>query len=190
MVRCLWVVLPGSILWGASFPLALAAVAAPGQDSGPAGRRRLRRQYRRRDHRVRRERTRPGRLARQPHGAAGADLHVGALRADAARACRGRRQRRRASSTGARSFLLVFATGGAGSAGPQRAGAAQDSRRLRPLFRDVGGPEQHHLCRRGLERVGRRVGNGRAASATTTTPARCRRRASRRTCGCSGCSGT
>ena len=29
-VRCLWVVLPGSILWGASFPLALAAVAAPG----------------------------------------------------------------------------------------------------------------------------------------------------------------
>ncbi|MCC7009388.1 MAG: fused MFS/spermidine synthase [Acidobacteria bacterium] len=34
MVRCLWVVLPGAILWGASFPLALAAVAAPGQDAG------------------------------------------------------------------------------------------------------------------------------------------------------------
>jgi spermidine synthase len=34
MVRCMWVVLPGSILWGASFPLALAAAAAPGQDSG------------------------------------------------------------------------------------------------------------------------------------------------------------
>ena len=32
MVRCLWVVLPGAILWGASFPLALASVAAPGQD--------------------------------------------------------------------------------------------------------------------------------------------------------------
>ncbi len=33
-VRCLWVVLPGAILWGASFPLALAAVASasPGQD--------------------------------------------------------------------------------------------------------------------------------------------------------------
>jgi hypothetical protein len=28
------VVLPGSILWGASFPLALAAVAGPGQDTG------------------------------------------------------------------------------------------------------------------------------------------------------------
>jgi spermidine synthase len=34
IVRCLWVVLPSAILWGASFPLALAAVAAPGQDTG------------------------------------------------------------------------------------------------------------------------------------------------------------
>ena len=33
-LRCLWVVLPGSILWGASFPLALAAVAGPRQDTG------------------------------------------------------------------------------------------------------------------------------------------------------------
>jgi spermidine synthase len=32
LVRCLWAVLPAAILWGASFPLALAAVAAPGQD--------------------------------------------------------------------------------------------------------------------------------------------------------------
>jgi spermidine synthase len=31
-VRCMWVVLPGSILWGASFPLALAALASRGQD--------------------------------------------------------------------------------------------------------------------------------------------------------------
>ncbi|PYR40143.1 MAG: SAM-dependent methyltransferase [Acidobacteria bacterium] len=31
-VRCLWAVLPGAILWGASFPLALAAVASRGQD--------------------------------------------------------------------------------------------------------------------------------------------------------------
>jgi spermidine synthase len=31
-VRCMWVVLPGSILWGASFPLALAALARRGQD--------------------------------------------------------------------------------------------------------------------------------------------------------------
>ena len=33
-VRCLWAVLPASILWGASFPLALASVAAPGDDPG------------------------------------------------------------------------------------------------------------------------------------------------------------
>ena len=32
-VRCLWVVLPGAILWGASFPLALAAVATTEQDA-------------------------------------------------------------------------------------------------------------------------------------------------------------
>jgi spermidine synthase len=33
-VRCLLVVLPGAILWGASFPLALASVSVPGQDPG------------------------------------------------------------------------------------------------------------------------------------------------------------
>lgn len=32
LVRCLWAVLPAAILWGASFPLALASVASPGQD--------------------------------------------------------------------------------------------------------------------------------------------------------------
>jgi len=32
LVRAFWVVLPGAILWGASFPLALASVAAPNQD--------------------------------------------------------------------------------------------------------------------------------------------------------------
>ena len=32
LVRCLFALLPGAILWGASFPLALASVAAPGQD--------------------------------------------------------------------------------------------------------------------------------------------------------------
>ena len=32
MARCVWAILPPAILWGASFPLALAAVAGPGQD--------------------------------------------------------------------------------------------------------------------------------------------------------------
>jgi spermidine synthase len=34
LARCLWAVLPAACLWGASFPLALAACAAPGQDPG------------------------------------------------------------------------------------------------------------------------------------------------------------
>jgi len=34
LMRAIWVMLPAAILWGASFPLALAAIAAPGQDSG------------------------------------------------------------------------------------------------------------------------------------------------------------
>jgi spermidine synthase len=34
MVRCLWAVLPPTILWGASFPLACAAAASPGEDPG------------------------------------------------------------------------------------------------------------------------------------------------------------
>ena len=34
LARCLWAVLPPAILWGASFPLALAAVASRGQDPG------------------------------------------------------------------------------------------------------------------------------------------------------------
>ncbi len=34
LARCLWAVLPPAFLWGASFPLALSAVSAPGQDPG------------------------------------------------------------------------------------------------------------------------------------------------------------
>jgi spermidine synthase len=34
MVRCLWAILPPTLLWGASFPLAVAALAAPGDDPG------------------------------------------------------------------------------------------------------------------------------------------------------------
>ncbi len=33
-VRCLWALFPATVLWGASFPFALAAVASPGQDPG------------------------------------------------------------------------------------------------------------------------------------------------------------
>ena len=34
LLRCLWAVLPPACLWGASFPLALAAAASPGEDPG------------------------------------------------------------------------------------------------------------------------------------------------------------
>ena len=34
LLRCVWAVLPPACLWGASFPLALAAVASRGQDAG------------------------------------------------------------------------------------------------------------------------------------------------------------
>src|SRR6266850_2466257 len=34
LVRCVWAIFPATLLWGASFPLALAAAAAPGEDPG------------------------------------------------------------------------------------------------------------------------------------------------------------
>jgi spermidine synthase len=34
LVRVIWSILPATLLWGASFPLALAAAAAPGEDPG------------------------------------------------------------------------------------------------------------------------------------------------------------
>jgi spermidine synthase len=34
LARCFWAILPGTILWGMSFPLALASVATPGSDPG------------------------------------------------------------------------------------------------------------------------------------------------------------
>jgi len=34
LMRAIWVLLPSTLLWGASFPLALGAVALPGQDPG------------------------------------------------------------------------------------------------------------------------------------------------------------
>jgi spermidine synthase len=36
LARCAWAVLPAAILWGASFPLALAAAIVPGRDPGKA----------------------------------------------------------------------------------------------------------------------------------------------------------
>ena len=49
LIRALWAVLPGAILWGASFPLALAGVGRREQDPGRLVGTRLRREHRRRD---------------------------------------------------------------------------------------------------------------------------------------------
>ena len=68
MARCLWAILPPALLWGASFPLALAAVAGPRQGSRPkvvGGS--LRRQYTGRDR---------GRAGGQPDSGA-LDRHAG-----------------------------------------------------------------------------------------------------------------
>jgi spermidine synthase len=55
----LWVVLPGAILWGASFPLALVGRRDHRAGRGVAGRRRLRRQHRRRHRRLAGDELRP-----------------------------------------------------------------------------------------------------------------------------------
>jgi len=34
MMRCAWTILPGTVLWGMSFPLAIAAAASQGEDAG------------------------------------------------------------------------------------------------------------------------------------------------------------
>lgn len=34
LVRCVWAIFPATVLWGASFPLALSSIAVPGQDPG------------------------------------------------------------------------------------------------------------------------------------------------------------
>ena len=67
IVRCLWAILPPTLLWGASFPLALAAAAEPGEDPGPPGRRRLCREHVGRDRRRDRRQpdSRPRRSARR-----------------------------------------------------------------------------------------------------------------------------
>ena len=81
LVRCMWAVLPGAILWGASFPLALASVAAAWPGSGTAGRRRLRREHAGRHRRIAWRQPRAGRVDRQPARRAGADCVVAGARA-------------------------------------------------------------------------------------------------------------
>ena len=156
MVRCLWVVLPGAILWGASFPLALAAVARPGQDAG---------------------RLVGGVYAANTVGAIvgslGASLivtrYIGSqhgqqaliiisalsallMLAPAAAGDAGRRGIRWATT-----IALILATGAAGLFARRVPAGARPPRGLRTLCGDLGGSDEHHLRRRGAERLCRGV---------------------------------
>ena len=83
LARCLWAVLPAACLWGASFPLALAACAATGQDPGSTGRRSVCREYGRGHCRRHRRQLAPDPLAR--HAACAASPGWAGGRGDAAR---------------------------------------------------------------------------------------------------------
>ena len=83
MVRCLWALLPATLLWGASFPAGPGRRRQRGGRPGPPGGRYLRRQHRRRDSGralrqpdpgpVDRHRTQPGGVDRHPGGQRTAD---------------------------------------------------------------------------------------------------------------------
>jgi hypothetical protein len=147
MLRCLWVVLPGAVLWGASFPLALAAVAAPGQD--------------------------PGRLVGGvyaantigaivgsvvsglvlvvwlgSHTAQQVLIYMSAFSALMLLAPVVAGDSGRSRLAWGPIILLVIATTGAG-----RAGTAKTAGGVRAVLGDVGWAHEHHLCRGGFERL-------------------------------------
>jgi spermidine synthase len=138
LLRCAYAVLPGAVLWGASFPLALASVASERED--------------------------PARLVGGVYAANTLGAIVGALAA---------------------SLLLVVWLG---SQHAQQVLIALSGLSALVLFSRSARRKSSTWAKDGTRRSPCR--SGRAGSATTTMPARSRRRASRRTCGCSGCSGT
>ena len=88
--RAFWALLPPTLLWGASFPLALAAAGRAIPDSGQAVRRRLRGQHARSHHRRARREPASDRLDRIAAHGAGAHRVVDDCRSDAFAARRGR----------------------------------------------------------------------------------------------------
>ena len=179
LFRCALAVLPGAILWGATFPLALASVARPDEDPGPAGRWSLRGQHARR-HRRRAGGEHAARCAgRQPAHAADAHRRRRPVGAAAALAREGQharlRRRHRARRDRWRSAYRRC-----------RACSSPTAATPRPSSGPVS-PRSSTWAKGGTRRSP--CPSGRTASATITTPARSRRRASRRTCASSGCSG-
>ena len=139
----LWAMLPAAILWGASFPLALASVAAPRPGSRPPGRRRLCRQHARRD---RRGRSAPAccssiwlGIQRSQQALIIVSAHLGAADARAA-LVEPRRRRSGAASSPARCCSRA-AWSWRRAARPRRsADVPRDARRVRPLRRDAHRP--------------------------------------------------
>ena len=190
LARAFWVVLPASILWGASFPLALASVAGKGQD--------------------------PGRLVGGVYAANTVGAIVGAIGGSLlmvtwlgtqhsqqvliilsglaallvleplqgsttrrARARHGPARCRSSSALSSRRFSRATCRRFRSSSWPTAA-----MRRPAPPRTSTSSTWARAGTRRSRSRVCL------AASSTITTPARSRRRASRRTCACSGCSAT
>ena len=158
-----------------------------------ARRRRVRRQHRRRDRRLDGDELHPDPVDRQLARRAGADHRLGAVGAADARAVLRRARRPSGEASGS--------TSAARSSWPSRwscAGLlARSVHELPGLLVAYGryaatrvGQADIIYVGEGLNAVGRGVASCRTACATTTMPARCRRRASRRTCGCSACSAT
>ena len=191
LARAFWVVLPASILWGASFPLALASVAAKGQD--------------------------PGRLVGGVYAANTVGAIVGAIGGSLLMVTWLGTQHSQqaliilsglaallvleplqsnAEPSGARSswagmIPIVARRGRCGAPGAQRA------RRFRSCSWPTAATPRPARTRISTSSTWARAGTRRsrsrgspAASSTTTTPARSRPRASRRTCACSACSAT
>ena len=188
LVRCFWVVLPGAMLWGASFPLALAAVATSEQDAA---------------------RLAGGVYAANTVGAIVGSLAtsfvlvpwigsshteqlyiiVSALSAlvmlePALHGREGPLDARR------RAIDLAVGDGVRRPAGAQRPRAAGPSGGVRPVCGDATSARRTSSTSARASTRRWRSPSCPTACATITTPARSRRRASRRTCGCSGCSVT
>ena len=145
--RCLAVVLPAAILWGASFPLALAASGNRCDRSCETRRASLRRQHRGRDHRRRIHQPRPPPLGGNPMGPACAD-HRG-RRGGALRPHAGHRRCRRALAIQPAHCLRTGAGCACGRhgelAGASAAGAA---RRIWQALGRLAGPHRRIHLRR------------------------------------------
>ena len=204
LVRCLWAILPPACLWGASFPLALAAVASRGQDAG---------------------RLVGGVYAANTVGAIAGALVFSLWLVPAIGTARAERVLIALAAAAALVAFLPLLWRGRADGAPGGA-MALDSRprsgRLADLDRQAGavgacgvrprdaqlalavgtrhrqGDSRRaqrpgcllHLRRRGNERIRRRHLDERRRGAVSTAPARCRHRPRSPTCGSSACWGT